>query len=80
MHLFLFINYIGGVSQKKKKNYIGGSSIKKKIYIGGSLVIFVKGIFIINLKKLFGKKLIGIYGIFTQETCNSTGTSWYFQI
>ena len=57
MHLFLFINYIGG-----------------------TLVIFVKGIFIINLKKLFGKKLIGIYGIFTQETYNSTDTSWYFQI
>ena len=67
--------------KKKKKIYIGGSSIKKKnIYIGGPLVIFVKGIFIINLKKLFGKKLIGIYGIFTQETYNSTDTSWYFQI
>ena len=33
MHLFLFINYIGGVSQQKKKNYIGDSSIKKKNFI-----------------------------------------------
>ena len=60
---------------KKKKNYIGGSSIKKKIYIGGSLVIVVNGIFIINLKKLFAKNLIGIYDIFAQETCISTDIS-----
>ena len=57
MHLFLFINYIGGVSQKKKKIIQAVLLLKKKIYIGGSLVIFVKGIFIINLKKIIWEKI-----------------------
>lgn len=73
MNLILFINHIGGVSQKKK-NYIGSSS-KKKNYIGSPLVIFVKEIFIINLKNIIWETIDwDIYGIFAQEICNSTGT------
>ena len=60
MHLFLFINYIGGVSQKKKKNiyiYIGGSSIKKKKLYRRFTSYFCKRNFYNQFKKIIWEKI-----------------------